>query len=366
MKKFAIIIDTYPSNEVQKDRLLKNLKCLKDEGIDVMVTSHHPCNEEIIENSTFFLFEKTNKYYFLDSDILNENIKGIKDPVYLKYTTIGNEVFHDRLVITGWSVAITSQMFSAMKFLYSKGYDYAFYMVDDFLCPENIREKIDSIFEKSSDKRNYFVKNKPLFSSWYAGCFFGFTIDQHLINKLPNLDFSDNKVYQKYFPNCAGEDMLLRIFENDDNYIDEHVGLDNFFGQGNWNLNSSVIQQGASQLQNSTSSSVFINSESNSSKYCLMLYTSYDCPHESVTFKINIKNTVGKDLYNLEISLARGQWFKDYIDYCLVDERVVLNKQLISSDQSCSLEDTILIDKKDLASYSILKNFKSLNNPNNE
>ena len=358
MKKYAIIIDTYPSTDEQKDRLLNNLKILKKEGIDVIVTSHYPCNADIIENSTFFLFEKKNEYHFLDSDILNENIKGVKNPIYLKYTTIGDEVFYDRLVITGWSVAISSQMFSAIKFLHSKEYEYAFYMVDDFICPENIKEKINSMIKKSIHKRNYFIKNKPMFSSWYIGCFFGFTIDENLINKLPNLDFSDNKVYQEYFPNCAGEDMILRLFQNDDNYVGDHIELDNFFGKNNWNLTSSAIQPGPSQLQNTTSSSVYINQGTNINRYCLMLYTASDCPYESVLYKINIKNRFGEDLYSREILLAKGHWFKDYIDYCFVDDCSILNKQLISSDQTCSFEDSIVINKKDINSYSLLKSFK--------
>ncbi len=359
MKKYAIIIDTYPSTDEQKDRLLNNLRSFKKEEIDVIVTSHHPCNSDIIENSKFFLFEKANKYHFLDSDILNENIKDVKDPVYLKHTEIGDEFFYDRLVITGWSVVIASQLFNAIKFLYNKGYEYAFYMVDDFICPEDIGEKINSIIKKSINKRNYFIKNKPMFSSWYVGCFFGFTIDGDLIKKLPNLDFSDNKVYQKYFPNCAGEDMILRLFENDENYVEEHVELDNFFGKNNWNLISSVIQPGPSQLQNTTSSSVYVNLENNVNKYCLMLYTASDCPYESVFYKINIKNNLGINLYNRDILLPRGHWFKDYIDYCFVDDCVILNKELISSDQTCSFKDSIIINKKDINSYSLLKKFES-------
>ena len=92
-----------------------------------------------------------------------------------------------------------------------------------------------------------------------------------------------------------------------------------------------------------------------------MLYTAHDCPHESVTFKISIKNSLGVDLYNIDISLAKGQWFKDYIDHCCVDDCVILNKQLISSDQTCSFADIIVINKKDISSYSVLKNFEDKN-----
>ena len=47
-----------------------------------------------------------------------------------------------------------------------------------------------------TSQRNYFIKNSPIFSSWFAGFFFGFTIDQELIKRIPNLDFSINKKFQ--------------------------------------------------------------------------------------------------------------------------------------------------------------------------
>jgi len=359
MKKYAFIIDSYPSSEAQQNLLLTNLKIIKSKGIDVLLTSHHPCNSEIIENSTYFLFEKKNEYHFLDSEVLNENIKDIQNPIYLKYNTVGDEVFYDKLVITGWSVAITSQLFNSIKFLYGKGYDYAFYLVDDFICPDNIKDKIDSILEKSNGKKNYFIKNKPMFSSWFAGFFFGFTIDDDLIKRLPNFDFSDNKVYQKYFPNCAGEDVVIRIWSNDDNYVDEHDELNNIFGENNWNLVSSVIKPGQSQLQNSTISSIYINDNSDNSKYCLLLQTYWDCLYESVTYDINITDQDNNVLYNRIINLERGYWFKDYLDHIFENNDVVIfNKSIISSDKTCHIKDSIIINKKDISSYALLKKFE--------
>jgi hypothetical protein len=359
MKKYAFIIDSYPSSEEQQNLLLTNLKILKSKGIDVLLTSHHPCNSEIIENSTYFLFEKKNEYHFLDSEILNENIKDVSNPVYMHYTTIGDETFYDRLVITGWSVAITSQIFNGIKFLYGKDYDYAFYLVDDFICPDDIKNKIENIIEKSKDKRNYFIKNQPRFSSWYAGFFFGFKIDDELIKRLPNLDFSDNKTYQKYFPNCAGEDVIIKIWSNDENYVDEHNELNNIFGENNWNLVSSVIKPGPSQLQNSTSSSIFVNKENDINNYCLMLSTAWDCPCDDIKFTINIKSESGDDLYNKSINLPRGHWFKDYLNHLFENNDVIIfKKELSSLDETYYLSDTIIIDKKNIDSYALLKNYE--------
>ena len=118
--KYAIIIDSYPQTEIQKKRLVETLKKLKNKNIDVLLTSHNTCSPEIIENSTYFLFERKNDYHYLDSHILNEDIRGINDPTYMRYTHINDCVFYDKLVVTAWSVAIVSQLFNAVKFLYQK------------------------------------------------------------------------------------------------------------------------------------------------------------------------------------------------------------------------------------------------------
>ena len=151
--KLVIIIDSYPQGHEQQLRLINNLKKLKSLGFDILLTSHYLCPESIVEHTDYYLFEKSNNYHFLDSDILNENICGVQNPVYLKYTQIADEVFYDRLVVTGWSVAITSQLFNAIKLLFSKGYDYAFYLVDDFNCPDDFNKKIESILERIPQDR---------------------------------------------------------------------------------------------------------------------------------------------------------------------------------------------------------------------
>lgn len=358
MKKYAVIIDSYPSSEEQKDRLLDNLKSLNSQGVDVLLTSHYPCGSNIIEECKYFLFEKTNNYYFLDSHIINENIKEIKNPIYLKYSNIGDEVFYDRLVVTGWSVSITSQFFNAIKFLYNKGYDYAFYLVDDFICPTDFREKIDNIIESSKSKRNYFLKHKPIFNSWFAPFFFGFTIDDILISRIPNIDISDNKLYQRYFPNCSFEDVMLKIWSDDDNYVDEHDVLNFIFGQNKWDLVSSVISSGQSELHNNTSSSIYVSENKENGKYCIMLYNYWN---SNVDFNICIKNKLNEVIYQININLHKGQWFKDYIDYLFdSNDFISLHKDVTASDKSCSFSDVVNIDRKYINSYKIIKNFEKI------
>ncbi len=359
-EKYCVIIDTYPQSRSEEEILLRNLKLLKDQEIDVLLTSHSVCTPEIIQNSTYFIFEKKNDYYFLDSHILNENIEGVENPVYLKYLYIGNEVFRDRLVITGWSVSVVSQMVNAIRFLHGKGYEYAFYFVSDFVCPEDIKIKLGGILEKSKKYRNYFIKNSPIFSSWYAGFFFGFTIDQKLIDRIQLGDFSDNKFYQKSFPNCSGEDVILKLWGNDENLIEDHSKLDEIFGKNGWNLVNSTIREGSSSLHSSTSSSIYADPQSG--EFCIMLDVSKECPCDEVYFRLQILDLSGNLLFEREVNLQKFHWYKENVTNFIYGQEKVIFKKYVADKENPSLffEDSINIERNSFSTYSFLKNFQTI------
>ena len=117
MKKFAFIIDTYPTSKREIKTLLDNIKKIKEEGIDVILTSHHPLNKELIEASDYFIFEKKNEFHFLDSEILNHRaLSSSPDPIFMRYNSVFDELYKSKTVNTSWSVGITSQFFNAIKF----------------------------------------------------------------------------------------------------------------------------------------------------------------------------------------------------------------------------------------------------------
>jgi hypothetical protein len=355
--RYAVIIDSYPQKDSQRERLVNTLKKIKSKNIDVLLTSHNSCTPEIIENSTYFLFEKKNDYYYLDSHILNENISESKDPTYMRYTYINDNVFYDKLVVTAWSVSIVSQLFNAIKFLYGKGYDYAFYMVDDFLCPDDFDIKLNEIIEKSKGKRNYFIKNQPMFSSWFAGFFFGFTIDATLINKIPNLDFSDNKTYQKHFPNHCGEDVVNDIWGKDDNLVEEHDVLNYIFGVGNWNIDSSVIKPGPSSLHNEISSSIYVDDDY---EHCLMLYVPYDSSYSKVSFSLKLLDESYNPIYLKQIELYKGWYHIDNLTSIIQQHKIVLfEKEIIGYSKIITyFKDLIKLDNVNVEEYKKLKNFQ--------
>ena len=349
MKKFAFIIDAYPSSNEDRTSLLDNIKNIKSEGIDILLTSHHTCSSDIIENVDYFLFEKSNNYYYLDSDVLNNDLSNLKDPVFMRYYTAG-ETFIDRSVVTGWSVSITSQFFNAVNFLKSKGYDYAFYLISDFVYPDS---GFSRILNSVDFNKNYLIKNSDNFSSWFAPFFFGFKIDNDLLSKIPNEDLSSLEVYQKYFTNCSFEDVIKNTFSGLQNDVHEFQKLDDIFGSGNWNTNKSTIQKGPASLHYCTSSSVYVNLQSDN-KFCLFLYLSheYEIKNEFVRFEIKILNEIGDVLYNIERDMLPGFWYKQYLN---INNNVILNKRLIDGDTI--VEDSIRININDLEKYSILKQF---------
>ena len=360
MKKYCVIIDAYPQTPEENNLLLQNLKDLKEQGIDVLLTSHSICTSEIIENSTYFLFEKKNNYYFLDSTVINENIKDIQNPIYLNYIYIGDNLFRDRLVITGWSVAIISQLFNSIKLLYGKGYDYAFYLVSDFICPKDMKIKLEEILNNPKEHRNFFIKNTPNLVSWYAGFLFGFTIDEKLISRIPNGDFSENKIYQKYFPNCSAEDVILRIWGNDENLIEENSKLDEIFGEKKWNLISSVMKDNVVSLHSNTSSSIYANPQTG--EFCLMLMTYQESPCEEVTFEIQLLNSEGATIFDLKKDQKKLHWNTfEMTDIIRNNSPVTFNKKVIcKNNPDLYFEDSLIIDIENFETYSVLKNYETL------
>lgn len=355
--KYAIILDSYPSSESDRGSLLQNLLSLKSQNIDVMLTSHHPCSSEIIENSTYFLYERENNFYYLDSHIINNNIKEIENPIFQRFFSIGEITFYDRIVLTGWAVAIISQFINATKYLWSKGYDFAFYMVGDCLVPEDLHIKIENILKKIKNDENYFIRNAPIFSSWYAPFFFGFRLTDNFIENIPNKDYSDNSTFQKYFPNCAMEDFMVKLFENTKKYVDEYETLDEIFGTGKWNMISSVMGNGSTNLHHTVTSSIFVNEACN--EFVLVLQVLSDCIYNLVNFNIQISDTRGEVFFSREILLNKNTFYIENIDYLFSNrEEVILKKQVVERDsETYGFEDTIIIKKEDLSKYSVLKGF---------
>jgi hypothetical protein len=366
MKKFAFVIDTYPGSDEEMSILLDNIKKIKSEGIDILLTSHHPLNREIIESVDYFIFEKKNDQHFLDSEILNRDLSKLTSPIYTSYCSFANRIYINGVVHTSFSVSVISQMFNAIKFLYSKGYEFAFYLVSDFKYPDSgFSHKIKDILDRIPEGGNYFTYNQPMFPSWFAPFFFGFSLKEDLIKRIPDLDFSDLDVYQDHFLNMCAEDIIIKIWSGDsNNIIDPYEKLKEIFdGEGNWNTSDSGVNNpGKSLLVFSCKSDIYVNEKINDpefegEKYSLFL--SNHSPFESVIFNIIISDEFGNIFYHATREVHRGMIFFDRLDPYLVGKRKIrIDKEISAKNEdNISIKDAINIDLENMGAYAMLKKF---------
>jgi hypothetical protein len=355
--KYAVIIDSYPSSDDDKNLLLKNLKILKSQNIDVILTSHHPCNSEIIENCDYFLFEKSNHYYFHDSHIINENLKNVSEPIFQKYFSISNITFFDKIVLTGWSVGITSQFFNAISLLYTKGYQYAFYVIGDCIIQEDFNQKLQKIIDQSIEFDNYFIENSAQFANWYLPHFFGFSVNKKLLERIPKGGFSKNTIFQKYYPNNSFEDILVKLFDKDKNNLQKYQMMDEIFSEKNWNLSTGSVSNSDFMIHYTTTSSIFCSD--NLDEFILVLQVFADCGFNSIDFEIQIYDENNHTIYSKEINLNRGVWYMENINHLFDNSNIItFNKKLKPRENETIIySDTIIIKKEDLSKYSILKRF---------
>jgi hypothetical protein len=366
MKKSCYILDVYPSGENERSELIQNLKNIKKEGSDILLTSHSTCDPEIINLVDYFIYEKENTYYYLDSDILN-HIKNWDqlNPIFMETITTNDNIFINKLVITGYSVVITSQLINSIKFLYSKGYDFAFYFVGDFLFPiDGLRHKTDAIIERleKTNKRNYFVKNSSIFNGWFAPFFFGFSIDNELVQKLPTCDISLNSNFQSYFPNCCFEDVILKLWEKENNIVEDHQSLDLIFGKDRWDIKRSFIKSGQSSLCYFAPCSIYFGLNEDFILPMLFLNLQWNGPHEKVSFDVEILNTSTKEiLYSKSAILEKGFFYQqDLTSFVQGNTYITMKKKVADLSSGISFDEEIILDLLRYKEYSVLKGFKKI------
>lgn len=358
-KKVSIILDSHPNNPQKRERLIQNLEELKKQNLDVILTSRYPCDSEVISKSEHFIWSKRNEFLFLDSHILNYNICGDHHPVYGEYFSIGDITFWNKLVRTGWSPTISSSIKSAINFLFDKGYNYAFYLIDDFVCPTDFSEKLWNIFQKTQNYKNYFISNKPYFIRWFSPWFFGFTLDQNLVLKLPKEDISENEIFQKYYNNHSFEDFMNYLWSGDNNYIDEHNQLDIIFGENNWDIDHNSSSKGPELLHKLADASIYV-SGIEPDKFLLLLNFSSNTDFLGAKFFLELVDQEGTILKTLEYELVPGTYYLEDITHILSPiKKLYFHKKVFGFGSiETDYGDTIIIDLERVDCYRKLKYFK--------
>lgn len=198
MKKI-IIIDTYPNSERKMDVLENCVRKLKNKGFDLMITSHLPIKENIIELVDFYIYDKENI-------LLPEHLT----PVCIhKSDDFLVEIF-DR----GHLLTICKNIYNSINFCKSLGYEFFFFMEYDNILSERDIEKLNYIQKKTIEegKKLFFFqydleKEKDRFR--YETLIFGGLVEHFHTNLLP---IKPEDLYKLKMRTL--ESIFYEIFEN--------------------------------------------------------------------------------------------------------------------------------------------------------
>jgi hypothetical protein len=359
-KKICFVVDSYPSNEEHKGELLGTLKKFREEGIDVLLTSHHPCTPEIIEQSTYFIFEKENTCHFLESEIINnKDFFATELSSTLFHFSIPGRRYYNGIISTGYTKSIVSNFFNSIRVLRGKGYDLVFWLVDDFKYPESgFNMIVDSIMceMRESGSKNYFFENLPSHLGWYNPSFFVFSLDDKLISDIPNQNFSDFEMYNKNFMGRVFESFLFNLFRGNPNLVKPCWELDVIFSPDGWNTRKSRVDQSDPSFFHS----VHIGPNSKAS-FFLAVPLNYQS--KKIEASLNVYSEItGESIFRCVKGVERGGW--SLIDFDLeVNEKksIVMEKEIKDLDNpSLSFRDIIILNSCNIRAYSKLKYFEYL------
>jgi hypothetical protein len=154
--------------------------------------------------------------------------------------------------------------------------------------------------------------------------------------------------------------VVLRIWGQHDNFLDPHERLNEIFGVGMWNMNSSVIQKGQASLHTNTSSSIFSNLD-----YCelkVLFYVFGECEFDQILFDFEVFGEFGKSIFKREIILPRYNWYVEDVTEIFSDGMnfKIIKKLRNPSDGSVLLKDTIDLRKDSIEKYTSLKFFEKI------
>ena len=359
-KKICFVIDSYPSTEEHKGELIKTLKKFRREGIDVLLTSHHPCTPEIIEQSTYFIFEKENTCHFLESEIVNSKyFPSTESYSTLFHFSIPGRRYSNGIISTGYTKSIVSNFFNSIRVLHGKGYDLVFWLVDDFKYPEpGFNVIINSIVCKmrESGNKNCFFENLPSQYGWYNPAFFVFSLDDELISDIPSQNFSDFEIYNRNFMGRVFESFLFDFFRGKPNLVNPGLELDMIFSSSGWNTRKCKVDQSDPSFFHS----VHIGPNSEAS-FFLRIPLNY--PSKKIEASLNVYNEIsGEPIFRWVKELDRGGW--SLIDFDLEvnkKESIVIDKEIKDLDDlSLSFRDIIILNPDNIHAYSKLKFFEYL------
>ena len=220
--KEIVIVSTYPNTE-DKERLLNDtVKKFKSLGKDVLITSHYPVPDYIVEKADYYIYDAKN---MLDTTRTLET----NGPDYWQQ----EENFKiESVVVT--HVSSLSRTFSiSMDFVHNLGYEYFILIESDSVYDVNDLKMFDSIRDETiqKKKRLFFFKPLPSEFTWFnkpvyeTYCFGGVLTDFFEVFKFPK-ELEEWKDVTKDMGSVCTESVLYQMFhkyETDYNIIDGSI-----------------------------------------------------------------------------------------------------------------------------------------------
>jgi hypothetical protein len=112
--KTAVIISTYPKNNGIVDITLNSIKAIKEQGYDIILTSHAPVPEELQNEVNHVIYDSNNILtyhdYYTSSWIENDKVK-----MFMNIKTEGNHIYHGPAVYTNY--------YNGINYAKNLGYD---------------------------------------------------------------------------------------------------------------------------------------------------------------------------------------------------------------------------------------------------
>lgn len=194
--KIATIIDAYISSKEKEGLLIDCIKSVKDLGHAIILVSHCPISEKVLNMVDYHVYDKNNE--FNDNHVYAFKVKnGVEARININKS-------HEYPII--------SAMRSSISFADSLGFDFIYFTEFDHKYAPSDIDKIKVLEDTLVREDKDFIMFQPITAVfgdikglYYETCFFGAKTKEFLQvfnNYFPNDLDTYNKSFSKRFPNC--------------------------------------------------------------------------------------------------------------------------------------------------------------------
>jgi hypothetical protein len=205
--KNIVVIDTYPSNKIQEEILIKCINQIKPLGFDIMLVSHYPINLEIQKMVNLYIYDDKND--FLPS-------------VYSPFFFMNEPTFNIKVFNGGHALPIIRNVATSLNLCKTLGYDFFYFMEFDILFGETDLNVLNDLKTQMQDQNKKMIFFKPLDfiecgSHVYETLFFGGSVDFFLEKFQPPINSVD------WLEKSMGYTLEVSFFEKFGQYEDQYV-----------------------------------------------------------------------------------------------------------------------------------------------